>query len=135
MLNILSVFIGGGIGAALRFAVSLLSKKHIPGSILNPIFGSVSFSVFGTFLINILGCFLLGLVFGLTLNKIQNIPEALKLFITVGFLGGLTTFSTFNLEVFELIRAGKIFAGLFYMILSCVIGIIATFVGYLFTRF
>ena len=55
---------------------------------------------------------------------------AVKLFITVGILGGLTTFSTLNVEVFELIKSGKIFYGLFYMLISCLIGLLCTFGGY-----
>ncbi len=122
MLNIISVFIGGGIGAAVRFAVSAASKRYF----LNP--------VFGTFFVNIIGCFLLGLVFGLTLNKFNNMPETLKIFITVGFLGGLTTFSTFNLEIFEFLRTGKTAEALLYMLLSCVIGLLFVFFGYFITK-
>ncbi len=119
--KIISVFIGGGIGAVLRFAVSLLSKKYF----ITPIYG--------TFFVNILGCFLLGLVFGLTLNKI-NIPETIKLFITVGFLGGLTTFSTFNLEIFELLKSGKIGISFLYVFLSCAVGLLFTYLGCLISK-
>ena len=117
----LSVFIGGGVGALLRFIASLLSKKYFMAPI------------FGTFFVNILGCFLLGLVFGLTLNKI-NMSETLKLFITVGFLGGLTTFSTFNLEVLELLKAGKIGMSFLYIFLSCIFGLLFTYLGYLVSK-
>lgn len=116
--KIISVFIGGGIGAVLRFMASLLSKKYF----MTPIFG--------TFFVNILGCFLLGLVFGLTLNKI-NISETLKLFITVGFLGGLTTFSTFNFEALELLKAGRVGISFTYIFLSCVFGLLFAYFGYL----
>ncbi len=122
LYKIISVFIGGGIGAAVRFAVSAVFKKYL----LSPIYG--------TFLVNIIGCFLLGLVFGLALNKFNNMPETLKIFITVGFLGGLTTFSTFNLEIFEFLRAGKTPDAFLYMFLSCIFGLLFTFLGYLISR-
>lgn len=117
-MHILSIFLGGGIGAVLRYICSVLSKKYFASAI------------FGTFFVNILGCFLLGYVFGLTLNKIDELPQALKLFLTVGFLGGLTTFSTFNLEIFEMMRAGKIFNGFLYMFLSLGTGLLFTYLGY-----
>ena len=131
--KIISVFIGGGIGAMLRYFVTLASKKYFP-AFFTPVFGAVPASVFGTFLVNIVGCFLLGLVFGLTLNKFQNISETLKLFITVGFLGGLTTFSTFNLEIFEFLKTGKATEAFLYMFLSCTLGLLFTFLGYLITK-
>lgn len=118
----------------LRYFVTLVSKKYFPGSILNSALGIIPPSVFGTFLVNIIGCFLLGLVFGLTLNRFENISEPLKLFITVGFLGGLTTFSTFNLEIFEFLRAGKTTEAFLYMFLSCALGLLFTFLGYLITK-
>jgi len=132
--KIISVFIGGGIGAILRFFVTLASRKYFPGLMMNPVFSAISPSIFATFLVNIVGCFLLGLVFGLTLNKFQNISETLKIFITVGFLGGLTTFSTFNLEIFEFLKAGKTLEAFLYMFLSCIFGLLFTFSGYLFSK-
>ena len=117
--KIISVFIGGGLGAILRFVVSGFSKKYFMTSI------------FGTLFVNLLGCLLIGYVFGYILNKTELFPEVFKIFIVAGFLGGLTTFSTFNLEIFEFLRVGKIFQGLLYMFLSCVFGLFFTYVGYL----
>lgn len=119
MLNsVILIFIGGGIGAVLRYAVTVLCRSLF------------SLSILGTLSVNLIGCFLIGFVFGFLLNKSDIIPQTLKLFVTVGFLGGLTTFSTFNLEIFEMIKNGKITIGLLYMIGSCSIGLILTFIGY-----
>ena len=116
--NIFAVFIGGGIGAVLRYLTTVLCRN------------TFSLSSLGTFLVNIIGCFFIGYVFALTLNKAEAFSQVSKLFITVGLLGGLTTFSTFNLEVFELMKNGKLTAGLLYMLGSCVIGLSFTFLGY-----
>ena len=115
----ISIFIGGGFGAILRYLVTLLAKK------------ALMLPIVGTFFVNIIGCFIIGFVFALTVNKINNLPNILKLFIATGFLGSLTTFSTLNLEVFELIKDGKIFYGILYFILSCSIGLLATYLGYI----
>lgn len=118
MLNeIFAIFIGGGLGAVLRYLVTRFSH-HVCG-----------IPHIGTFLANILGCLLIGYVFGLTMDKIQ-LSNEVKLFITVGFLGGLTTFSTFNNETFCLLKEGKLFLGAGYMLLSCLIGLVFTFIGY-----
>lgn len=118
ILKCLAIFIGGGIGSVLRFLITTFAKK------------TLMLPIAGTFSANIIGCFILGYIFALTLNKIDSLPPILKLFITVGFLGGLTTFSTLNLEVFELIKNGKILYGLLYFILSCIVGLLVTYVGY-----
>lgn len=119
LYKFLAAFIGGGIGSLLRFLMSEFSKK---------IFLS---SIFGTFTVNIIGCFVIGYLFGLALNKTDLISHTTRIFLTVGLLGGLTTFSSLNFEVFELIKSGKIFLGLGYMIVSCMVGLLATFLGYL----
>lgn len=118
MLNLIAVFIGGGIGAILRYLATLCAKSLA----IAPLFA--------TFFVNILGCFAIGFIFAITLSKAFILPPTLKLFLTVGILGALTTFSTFNLEIFELIKVGKVFSGFSYLFLSCLFGLLATFLGY-----
>lgn len=121
-LNMLSVFIGGGIGAVLRFFVSHISKKVL------------IFPFAGTFIVNVVGCFFIGYLFAQILYK-GTFQPVLRLFLITGLLGGLTTFSTFNLEVFELIKTGKVMTGLSYLFLSCAVGLLFTLSGYyLFTK-
>ena len=115
--EVLAIFIGGGLGAVLRYLVTRFSH-HICG-----------LPHLGTFIANIAGCFLIGYVFGITMDKI-SLPNEAKLFITVGFLGGLTTFSTFNNETFCLLKEGKFLLGAGYMVLSCVLGLAFTLLGY-----
>lgn len=118
--NIVAVFIGGGLGAVLRYVISYLSKVLF------------QMPIFGTLTVNLIGCFLIGCIFGLTSGKIQTIPPVFKLLITVGFLGGLTTFSTFSLESFELIKNGKIGIAFLYILGSCILSLLLVFIGYSF---
>lgn len=119
LYELTAVFAGGGIGAVLRYLMTLCAVKC---------FGM---PCVGTFVVNIAGCFAIGYIFGLTLNKTALLPQHLKLFITVGFLGGLTTFSTFNYEVFSFFKDGKIIHGAGYMLLSCLLGLLFTLAGFL----
>lgn len=116
-MKVLLIFIGGGIGAALRYFISDWSKRVF------------TIPVIGTFIVNIIGCFLIGFILGLTVNKSLEISGNLKLLIIVGLLGGLTTFSTFSLEVFEFLNAGKIASGLLYTGLSVILGLFFTYLG------
>ncbi len=118
IVNIFAIFLGGGIGAVLRYFLTELCRNLF------------SFSMVGTFSSNLIGCFLIGYVFGIIFNKTDLIPQALKLFVTVGFLGGLTTFSTFCFEIFDLIKNDKFFIGLLYLVISCIMAIMLTCVGY-----
>lgn len=118
LVKLFSVFIGGGIGALLRYLTTILSNK---------IFAT---SIFGTLFVNIAGCFFIGCIFGITSAKPNLLSDVFKTFLTVGILGGLTTFSTFNLEAFELIKTGKVFLGISYMILSCIFGLLFAYFGY-----
>lgn len=119
LLNIIAVFVGGGTGASLRYLITKLAAK------------CCGFSQWGTFGANILGCFLIGYIFGFTMQKTEIIPPALKLFLTVGFLGGLTTFSTFSCEAFCFLKEGKLLHCALYITASVVLGLFATFAGYL----
>lgn len=112
------VFIGGGIGAALRFATTVLFRNLC------------SLPILGTLCVNLIGCFFIGYACGWFCSREDIFSQTLKLFLTVGILGGLTTFSTFNFEVFELVKNGKYVVGILYFTVSCLIGLILTYVGY-----
>jgi fluoride exporter len=82
----------------------------------------------GTLGVNILGCFVIGLVFGL--SEKMNFAHEWQLFLITGILGGFTTFSAFSNETFSLIRDGQMWIALSYILLSVVVGILATFLGF-----
>ncbi|HEU4662879.1 MAG TPA: fluoride efflux transporter CrcB [Dokdonella sp.] len=85
----LCIFVGAGLGALLRWALGLL---------LNPVFPTVPL---GTLAANLVGGLLMGVVLGV-FAELQTLPPALRLAATTGFLGGLTTFSTFSAEAVSL---------------------------------
>ena len=122
MLNVLAVFIGGGTGALFRYLITQLSTKLI------------GLSYTGTFCANIIGCFIIGYVFGITLQKAESISPVLKLFITTGFLGGLTTFSTFALESICFLKDGKWIHFAIYILASIILGLTAAYSGFMLTK-
>lgn len=89
----------------------------------------VSAFPFGTMWVNILGCFLIGLLFGLS-DRGNLTNNELRLFLTVGFCGGFTTFSTFSLENLVMLREGNFLYFTLYAGLSVFLGLAATFGGH-----
>ncbi len=108
--KILAVACGGACGAVARYLINI--------SPLAQMFGKFPFH---TFLINVGGSFLIGFLLVIFTDKLSA-NETLRLALTVGFLGAFTTFSTFELEIFELIRERFFVTAFFYMSLSIVIG-------------
>ena len=93
-LNFLAVGVGAALGAWMRWLLGLL---------LNPLFIALPL---GTLAANLIGGYLIGLAVGL-FHLNTHFPLAWKLFAITGFLGGLTTFSTFSAEVVERLLAGQ----------------------------
>lgn len=118
MLNVFAVFIGGGLGASLRYFVTMLSNKLL------------GMSYFGTFFVNIVGCFFIGLISGFFINRVGTVPSFYKSFLIMGLLGGLTTFSTFSNEAFMLFKSGKPALMACYIFASLIVGIFAVYLGY-----
>ena len=122
MLNLLAIFLGGGIGAVSRYLISLNLAKNF----------EINLPV-STFLVNVIGSFIIGFLYILFIEK-ADITPAVKLALKVGFCGGLTTFSTFSLELFEMIGNHQFFHAFSYIILSVIICIIMTAIGAYFAK-
>lgn len=117
MRELLLVFLGGGLGSTVRFSlgkwVNALHNHHFP---------------WGTLVVNIVACFILGFVIGLADHK-QIISASSRLFWTVGFCGGFSTFSTFSNETLYLIQAGFTISLILYISLSLLLCVAAIFGG------
>ncbi len=99
ILAAVAVFVGAGLGALLRWGLGLR---------LNPVFPPIPL---GTLTANLLGGLLVGLLI-VWLNRHPLVPPELRLLLITGFLGGLTTFSTFSAEVVSLLARGEWLLGL-----------------------
>jgi CrcB protein len=108
---ILAVAFGGALGSVSRYLVGIGSGK---------LFG-VDFP-WGTLIINVTGSFLIGLFVGLFATR-WDLPQAVRVFLTVGICGGYTTFSTFSLDAFYLMERGQAVAAGAYMIGSVVLSV------------
>jgi CrcB protein len=110
-LFILAVAVGGATGSVLRYLVGVGSSK---------LFGT-DFP-WGTLIINVTGSFLIGAFVGLFASK-WDLPQAARIFLTVGICGGYTTFSTFSLDAWVLVERGESFSAVAYMIASVVLSV------------
>jgi len=113
----LIVFLGAGIGGALRHGVNVGATR---------LFG-FGFP-FGTFIVNIVGSFVMGLFAGYFAYR-SGVPQHVRLFLTTGILGGFTTFSTLSLDAAVLIERNSFGLAMGYMVGSVAAGIAALFFG------
>lgn len=122
MRELLVVGTGGFLGAIARYWVSgWVYRWTGPGF------------PWGTLVVNLVGCFLLGGLMALAETRLAVTPEA-RLFLGIGVLGSLTTFSTLSFETLELLRRSEHFAALLNTAGSLVLGLGAVIAGRLMIR-
>ncbi|RYG72369.1 fluoride efflux transporter CrcB [Lentibacillus lipolyticus] len=116
-MQLLLVMAGGFLGAAVRFA-------------LGEWIGSADFPL-ATLLANLSGCLFLGWFMTFS-SRQEGRWREMSLLVGTGFTGSFTTFSTFSLEMVQLIRDGAIWQGAFYSGISIVGGLLLAYIGYKF---
>ena len=121
-MTYLIVFLGGGLGAALRHGINILSVRWL----------GTAFP-YGTLFINVTGSLIMGLIAGYFAFK-GGISQHWTLFLTTGILGGYTTFSAFSLDVVLLYERGETFLALAYVLLSVIVSVTALLGGLALTR-
>lgn len=117
-MNVLLMFLGGGIGCAFRYGVGLVAASTV--------------FPYTTFAVNAIGSFAIGL-FGGWASRF-GWSEEMRLLLTTGLCGGFTTFSTFSKESFALAEAGRWYAFATYAVGSVSVGIVAVAFGYWFAK-
>ena len=121
-MKYLLILLGGGVGSLARYVV---------GSAVAARFGT-RFPA-GTMLVNVTGCFLIGLTMTLLTERLQPHPYW-RLALVVGFLGGYTTFSSFEWETYSAVREGGLWIGLGNVVGSVTLGYAAVWLGALLAR-
>jgi CrcB protein len=122
MINYILVSAGAAIGGALRYGISSYIQKNI--SVIFP---------YGTLVINVVGSFLLGIIM-FYLNEKELIGSDFRLFLTVGFCGGFTTFSTFSYETLSLLRDSEIGLAIYNVLLNIILCLVGIYLAYLISK-
>jgi fluoride exporter len=117
LLKYLMVGVGGGLGSILRFWL---------GSYIGGRLGSRF--PYGTFVINVTGSFLIGMVLTILAEKTQWSPNW-RYLIPIGFIGGYTTFSTFEYETLRLVQDGQMVTAMFNVVGSVMVGFAGVWAG------
>ncbi len=124
MTNLFLVALGGSIGASLRYFFYFSFK--------NLLFPNYIF--INTLIVNIIGSFLIGYIIMIMETKSLS-QDFIKYFFIIGILGSFTTFSTFSLEIIQLLAGKKFLIAFSYMFLSLSVCLLFTFIGLNFNKF
>ena len=127
MLNLLLVGSGGFVGSILRYLIGLATHALLRNSAFP----------YGTLTANILGCFFIGFLSSIAVERAIFSAQT-RLFLFTGILGGFTTFSTFSLDTFNIIRqhdAPAFALGLVHISAHVFIGLAAVYLGHWLARF
>lgn len=119
-MSYLWVAIGGALGSMARYGFSGAVAQMTGGTF-----------PYGTMFVNVTGGLLIGFLASLTAPESQFfIPASARILLMTGVCGGYTTFSTFSLESFNLLRDGESMAALANMLISVVLCVLAVWIGY-----
>ena len=121
-MNWLLVALGGAIGASFRYGAGIWLLKP------------TGLFPWTTWLVNLLGCFLAGVFFAFS-QKFVILQNEARLLLMVGVLGGFTTFSSFGLETFQLLKQGQISLAFAYTLSSLILGVIVLAIGFYIFQF
>lgn len=116
-MKIIAVALGGSVGAVARYLINI-----------SPLAGMLGKFPLPTFLINVSGSFLIGFLMMSLAGRFEA-NDNLRLVMIVGFLGAFTTFSTFETEIYTLIREREMFTGFLYLFLSVLLGFVGVAAG------
>ncbi|MGI9309252.1 MAG: fluoride efflux transporter CrcB [Gammaproteobacteria bacterium] len=118
--QVLLVGAGGFIGSALRFIVSSWAQRS----------ALIAGFPLGTLVVNVIGCLLIGVLSGLAEQR-QLLEPGQRLFLSVGILGGFTTFSTFAFETVSLLQEADVARAIINVLLQVTLGCIAALLGFI----
>lgn len=122
MTRYLLVVIGGGTGALARYVAASAIMARFGGRF-----------PMGTFVINVTGSFLIGFLMTMLTERF-NLDPNWRLLLVVGFLGGYTTFSSFEWETYTAVRDGGLWIGMLNVVSSVMLGYIAVSLGSMLAR-
>jgi len=122
LIRYLVVFVGGGVGALARYIAA--------SAIMNRFGGPFPL---GTLVINVTGSFLIGFLMTMLTERFHLDP-IWRLLLVVGFLGGYTTFSSFEWETFTAVREGALWNGMLNVVSSVMLGYVAVWLGVFLAR-
>jgi CrcB protein len=120
--TILAVSIAGIAGTLLRFAAGTWVSANWPRHFYT-----------ATLAVNLVGCLIIGLLYGWFLLR-PEVPIEIRAGLIVGFVGGLTTFSSFSLDTLRLLESGQAPLAIGYAAISVIGGLLATWAGLSLTR-